>query len=129
VQPEDYFAWRPEVTKANGSSVPATGFLGQDAMGAIVSALLYAIKPIWHMDWEPEISLRVIHNPSAVVPLLRNILLRRCAQLVAAGTEADEIAGWVLTQIAKMVLWTSDNPLPIKPRTACRTSNRKCSFC
>jgi hypothetical protein len=99
LQPEEYFAWRPEVTKANGSTVSATGFLGQgamgdqDAMGDIVSALLYAIKPIWHMRWEPECSLGVIHNPSAVVPLPRNILPRRCEYWVDAHTSTLEHEG------------------------------------
>lgn len=73
----------PTVAKASGAAVPATGFLDGSASG--LAGVLFAQHAVWNLDWNANRSLRIVHNPTATVPLGRGTVSAYCEMWVEDG--------------------------------------------
>lgn len=71
------------VSKSNGARVPATQFL--DGSAAALSGVLFAANAVWNLEWAASRSLRMVHNPSAMVSLPRGAITTACEMWVDDG--------------------------------------------
>lgn len=64
------------VTNAQGKPVSIRRFL--DGSASCIAGILWASDIVWNLGWDASRSLKLVHNPTATVPLKRRSIATRC---------------------------------------------------
>jgi hypothetical protein len=74
---------RDAVLKTNGSRISTRGFLDGAVNG--VAGILWVSQKVWNLRWEASKSLKLVHNPTAAVPIKVGSIPTRCEMWVEDG--------------------------------------------